>query len=150
MKQQINEIHRMQQLAGLIKENEAPKAITVKLTDKFIKGNELSKVNDNIQLFPNVYYNVGNTKVIQGKPVNIYFIMYRPDIQEIGFSYFEAPSNESFLKVANEQTVNDNKIKNIIDNVGGKWIPGGDSKFLNGFNVGETDDDGYYKITATK
>ena len=77
---QINEIRRMQQLAGLIKENEAPKSITVKLTDKFIKGNELSKVNDNIQLFPNIYHNVGNTKVIQGKPVNVYFIMYRPNI----------------------------------------------------------------------
>jgi len=165
MKQPINEIKRMQQLAGLIKENEAPKSITVELLPNFIKyiksiKDEESRntgfvANSTFELYPNSMVKIASGP-FELKMFRQMFVWatYQPEHNEITTSNTFCFGNDAITRHndlksspvgAPQMNFGDISKGNGCKEAGGTYC-----KFPNGFNVGETDDRGYFKIIATK
>jgi hypothetical protein len=131
-----------------------PEKITVKLTDKFIKEENLYKFNEVVEMQPEISYNLGNTHATAtGRPSTFIFATYFPDINEIQCFKIEAQSSSAFLRFAKEATLNHVQKKRLIDSAKEgdyRYIPDFYSKFEKGFQPGETDDRGYFEITKVE
>ena len=131
-----------------------PEKITVKLTDKFIKEQNLYKFNEVVEMQPEISYNLGNTHAtVTGRPSTFIFATYFPDINEIQCFKIETQSSSAFLRFAEEATLNHVQKKRLIDSAKEgdyRYIPDFYSKFEKGFQPGETDDRGYFEITKVE
>jgi hypothetical protein len=157
---QLNEIRRMQQLAGLIKENEVPKSLTVKLTENFIKSHKLYKVNSPITMRGNgLDYNLGNTRSTLTEDTLIYFAEYKPEIGEILGYYYVIPARQKgntnwFLHLVDKDVLFPAEVERINDAVQNgelRKVPDFGCSFIrdgNGLNVGSIDHRDYFKIIA--
>jgi len=161
---------RMQMLAGIItegqykvklNENESakPKEITVELTNKFKEMMKKSKNTDGNEGFTSYgskieLYNNGdryNLVKVGTIPYDVkrdlqfdFWASYRPEANEI----YVNQSNSTAKDLENSLL----KYDSIPSTAGivSKLEPGYYCKFENGFNVGEEDHRGYFKIVAVK
>jgi len=167
MKKQINEIKRMQQLAGILNENEIgskPKSITVKVLPNFIEyiksiKDEESRntgfvTNSEFKLSPNTEVKIASGPFELRMFRQIFFwAQYQPENNEITISNSFCFGNDAITRHddltwspvgapqldfgGNEATKN-----------GCMFRPDTYCKFENGFEVGQKDHRGYFEIIA--
>ena len=168
MKQPINEIRRMQQLAGIINESQfnenestKPIEITVELTNKFkemikeysetTNGNKGFHTTDStIELYNNGnrydLVKVGTIPYDVKRDLQFdFWASYRPKADEI----YVNQSNSTAKDLEENSLLKGSSIPSTAGIVS-KLKPGYYCKFENGFNVGEEDHRGYFKIVAIK
>ena len=142
-------------------EEDFPKSITIKLTDKFIQrmkeyksGRDTGFARQGRQI--ELYYNNGkyNMFKIGTVPFDLstgiqhdYWISYHPDHNEVYVSQSSASLND-VKKIKDVDVIFSDQP--ILDEIGehGQTLfsTGYHSKFDNGFKVGEISDNGYFKI----
>ena len=163
MKQPINEIRRMQKLAGILNENESTKPIeiTVELTNKFKEMiKEYSETTNGKKGFHTTdstieLYNNGNrydlVKVVT-IPYDVkrdlqfdFWASYRPKADEI----YVNQSNSTAKDLEENSLLKGSSIPSTAGIVS-KLEPGYYCKFENGIKVGEIDHRGYFEIVAIK
>lgn len=138
-----------------------PKSITIELTDKFVKENNIYKRSGEIKMQPEIYYNLGNTTANAFEDVTIYFGIYKPEIGEVFITEYVIPARkkgetEWFLYLSKEKQLYPNQVKNIesyVDKGELKHIPGTNCIFreddyykTKGFVEGSEDHRGYLRI----
>jgi hypothetical protein len=99
-------------------ENKYPSSITVKLTDEFIIEKKLYKFNREIEMQPEIQYNLGNTESKVNEDKEVYFAEYRPKIGEISINSYLVPGKqvaetEWFLKLSGTDRLFPGEVKNI-------------------------------------
>ncbi len=136
----------------MMNEVEAPESITVKLTDKGKNEFNLYTTPGAVKMFPNVFYNFGNTnfELLLTKPMQFQILLaiYYPDIKEIQISTIRPATNKEELnydevgELMRARQFNSLKIRGKELNL----VPQAYCKFENGFEKGMKDHRGYFEI----
>jgi len=138
-------------------EAEAPRTITVKVTEKGKTAMKLYTGPSQIQMnggSDSNYYYIGNEEPQLGKETNIYFATYLDDIQEIQILCLAVPlGSNKWDELVDHRSLNSNQIKNLPSDI--RKIPDGYHIFrqgeyakTKGIVVGGTDHRGYFEIVS--